>query len=136
MNFPLRVTYRAIMHAPKAGPLNQMGLTIAVSLEVEVYPVADGMWKWRVFGAPKNKNLEKLAASPSYEAAQNNCRALFQKQESPWVMWGDPLKHDDEDAMNHGKEYRDKVRPIQPDEIVRREGKVFLKKCEKAQAAK
>ncbi len=136
MGAPLRATYRAIFHAPVQGILNPMGLKFNVSLEIEAYPVPDECWKLRILSPGGKRSIIDLPANVSLEGAQSAARALFQKQEQRWRMWGDVSARVADDALKHGKEYQGKARPIQPDEVVISAGKVYLKALERKEAVR
>lgn len=112
----IRVTYRASFEQPKTGPLNRMGIPIRGPVAVEVYS-APGKWWART---PANASVQNppwpLVAVSTAEQMRTDVAAQFEKQLTPWEMWGNPdIK-------------MDRPRLLRPDEVEAREnGAVYFK---------
>jgi hypothetical protein len=118
----IRVTYRATFQQPLQGPLNPMGATIRVPVAVEVYPVPGPKWWVRT---PTNGRAQNppwpLVAVSTAEQMRQDVAAQFEKQLTPWEIWGNPGTNMDSDRL------------LQPDEIeVRENGQVYFKDPPKA----
>ena len=111
----IRVTYRATFQQPKVGPLNPIDAHIRGPVAVEVYPVS-GKWWARTPGQWAQNPPWPLVRVSTAEQMREDVAAQFEKQLTPWEMWGIPGT-----AM-------DRPRLLQPDEVeIRENEKVYFK---------
>jgi hypothetical protein len=112
----IRVTYRATFEQSKVGPLNPIGCRWLVPISIEVYPTP-GKWWVRIptDGEAQNPPLPLVAAGTA-EQMKRDIAAQFEKQVTPWEMWGNPGTK------------MDRPRVLRPDEVeVRENGSVYFK---------
>ena len=114
---PIRVTYRASFQWMKAGPLNPGGYRFPAPIFVEVYPTPSKWWVRTpaADGEAQNPPLPIVAVA-SAEQMKLDVAAQFEKQLTPWEMWGNPGPK------------MDSPRVLRPDEVeVRENGQVYFK---------
>jgi len=102
----IRVFYRASFQQPLKGDLNPMGLLLRTPIVVDVYESPRGCWKVRSgeTGTPWDVIVSQAGAEPAQKALARH----FEKQVNGWAMYGD------------------KGRPLKAEEVLVKDGKVFL----------
>lgn len=102
----IRVFYRATFVQPLQGVLNPMGLKLRTPIEVDLYESPRGSWCAR--SAETGNRWDAIIAQHGVESGKKWIADLFEKQVSPWQMYGD-----------HG-------RPLKAEEVLVKDGKVYL----------
>ncbi len=102
----VRVFYRATFVQPLEGVLNPMGLKLRTPIEVELYESPRG--SWRVRSAETGNSWDVIVIQAGVEPGKKALAALFEKQVRDWQMYGDG------------------GRPLKAEEVLVKDGKVYL----------
>jgi hypothetical protein len=110
--------------APKQGPLNPMGLKLTAPLFVEVYQTGvspASTWQARtVTDGHQPPEVWPIQDGTTALQMRLNVAEAFERQLTPWEMWGNPGTK------------MDSPRLLEPEEVeIRENGQVYFKKPKK-----